>query len=425
MILEQTGIEIDEVYTIDTELSTGNVQFLPEFLRRQYLLKHKKYRSFKNVELLTQNEGQSLSYRVVVPEKGQYVDVRVHAQNPIRVTMKPSDPSVPKTFLNQLNEDLFLMVQVFEEEIRKTTLYFAFMPGEKAVPEREKTGWIPRIFTDSMLTLYIVFMAVTFLFFWLFSLYTPSLLVYVPLFFVGLSFLFSLLSGKLVARSGNWRITKDNPEIHLLQYHFSPSDYEKFRKTHARQIPEIRKRLHDATIAQGKPIDCKTAGEVFSNYGIECKQTDFSVKTVNLFEIVKKASRRFRIAMPTIVVINSIIPNAAAAGPNSGLGTILVTTGIMTQLEEDELLTIIGHELSHLKAHDPLVMFALSSGEYLLRIYVFWEHIFYFGFISYWIYFMMAMSLIYLFGKFIEGRADLDAAKIIGPPDVLAEALRK
>jgi len=129
--------------------------------------------------------------------------------------------------------------------------------------------------------------------------------------------------------------------------------------------------------------------------------------------------------MPKIVVANTIIPNAAAAGPSPRLGTIMVTTGIMTQLEEDELLSVIGHEMSHLKAHDPLVMSSLASAEYLLRFYVFLPHLFFFGFLSFWLYFLVAIGLIYFFGKFLESRADLDSAKIIGQPKVLAEALRK
>jgi len=86
---------------------------------------------------------------------------------------------------------------------------------------------------------------------------------------------------------------------------------------------------------------------------------------------------------------------------------------------------VVGHELSHLKAHDPLVMFSLSSAEYLLRFYVFWPYLFYFGILSFWIYFLVAIGLIYFFGKFLESRADLDSAKIIGQPKVMAEALRK
>ncbi len=405
-------------YTIDTELSVGNLEFLPEYLRRHYLLQHKKYRAFKNIDIITENTRSHLSYTVLVPETDQYVDVLVDATIPIKVTMKLSDPNIPKSFLDQLYEDLFLIVQLYEEEVRKTTLYLAFMPGEKIVPEKEKTGLLARLFTDSMLPLFIALMALTFLFFYIFG-------PYAPLIFVGLSFLLALFSGKLIARIGNWKITEDQPEIHLLQYHFSPDKFEEFRKKHAKKIPAIRKGIYDATIASEKSIDCETAGELFAKYGIDCKPEDFSVKKVNLFQIVKKAASSFGLSLPKIVVVNTIVPNAAAAGPSPSLGTIMVTTGIMTQLEEDELLSVVGHELSHLKNHDPLVLFSLSSAEYLLRFYVLWPYLFYFGILSFWAYFLVAIGLIYFFGKFLEGRADLDSAKMIGEPKVMAEALRK
>jgi len=382
------------------------------------LLQHEKYRAFENIRIITEGGKNDLSYRVLVPQTNQYVDVLVDASIPIGVSMKLSELDVPKSFLDQLYEDLFLTVQLFEEEIRKTTLYLAFMPGEKVVPERERTGLLARIFTDSMLPLFVTLMPLTFLFFYVFGWYAPVI-------FVGLTFVLSLFSGKLIAKSGNWRITKNQPEIHLLQYHFSPDEFKEFREKHAKKIPEIRKDIYETTLAANKPIDRETAGKVFANYGIDCEPEDFSVKKVNVFEIVKKASNSFGLSMPEIVVTNTIIPNAAAAGPSPALGTVLVTTGIMTQLEEDELLSVVGHELSHLKSHDPIVMFSLSSAEYLLRFYVFWPYLFFFGIYSYWLYFMVAIWLIYLFGKFLEGRADLDSAKMIGQPRVMAEALRK
>ncbi len=405
-------------YKIDTELSPGNLRFLPEYLRRHYLLQHKKYRTFREIRIITEDGKNYLSYIVSVPKTNQNVEVTVDASIPIAVTMELSDPDIRKSFLDQLYEDLFLIVQLFEEDIRKTTLYLAFMPGEKIVPKREKTKVPARILTDSMLPLFVALMALTFVFFYIFGWYAP-------LIFVGLTFVLSLFSGKLIAISGDWKITQDQPEIHLLQYHFSPEEFEEFRKKHAKKIPEIRKGIHEATIAADKPVDCETAGKVFANYGIDCEPEDFSVKRVNIFQIVKKAANSFGLPMPGIVVANTIIPNAAAAGPSSGLGTIMVTTGIMTQLEEDELLSVVGHELSHLKNHDPLVMFSLSSAEYLLRFYVFWPYLFFFGFYSYWLYFTVAMWLIYFFGKFLEGRCDLDSAKMIGQPKVMAEALRK
>jgi heat shock protein HtpX len=410
--------ETELKYTIDTELSPGNLGFLPEYLRRHYLLQHEKYRAFRKIRIITENGRPHLSYRVLVPKTNQYVDVTVDASIPIGVTMKLSDSGIPKSFLDQLYEDLFLIVQLFEEEIRKTTLYLAFVLGEKVVPESERRGILGRILTDSMLLLYVALMALTFLFFWIFG-------KYAPLIFVGLVFTLSLFSGKLVAKGSHWKITADQPEIFLLQYNFSPEKFEEFRKKYAQKIFEIRKRIYEVSIAAGKPIDCETASGIFSAYGIDCKPENLSVKRINLFQIVKKAADKFGFSMPKIVVMNSIVPNAAAAGPSPSLGTIMVTTGIMAQLEEDELLSVIGHELSHLKAHDPLVMSSLSSAEYLLRFYVFWPYLFYFGILSFWIYFLVAIGLIYFFGKFLESRADLDSAKMIGQPKVMAEALRK
>ena len=94
--------EMELKYIIDTELSTGNLSFLPEYLRRRYLLQHEKYRSFRNVRLIPENGVPRLSYRVLVPKTTQYVDVTIHASIPIGVTMKRSDPKVPKNFLDQL-----------------------------------------------------------------------------------------------------------------------------------------------------------------------------------------------------------------------------------------------------------------------------------------------------------------------------------
>jgi len=186
-------------YTIDTELSAGNLKFLLEYLRRQYLLQHKKYRAFRNIRIITENGLSYLSYIVLVPKTNQQVNVTVNTSIPIGVIMKLSDPDTAKSFLDQLYEDLFLTVQLLEEEIRKTTLYLAFVPGEKMFPESESSGITGRIFTESMLPLYIALTALTFLFFWIF-------VEYAPLIVVSLGFVLSLFSGKLVAKSGNWKI---------------------------------------------------------------------------------------------------------------------------------------------------------------------------------------------------------------------------
>lgn len=415
---ETSSVKNEAKYSIDTELSSGNAKFLPEFLKRNYLLQQEKYREFRNIEVNTENGRQYLSYRVLVPKTNQHVDVLVEADVPIKVRMRFNDPEISKKYLDQLYEDLFLTVQLFEEEIRKTTLYLAFMPGEKIVTEKENKGVIGRIFTESMLPLYLLLTGLTFVFFLTFGAYGPIV-------FIILMFGLSIFSGKIVAKTGHWTITEKQQEIVLLQYHFSPDKFVTFREKYAKNIAEIRKRIFNASIAIGKLPDCKTSSEIFSEYGINCRSENISVKRVNVYQLVKRASEKFGLKLPKIVVSNTIIPNAAAAGPSAGLGTVLITTGILTQLENDELFSVLGHEMSHLKAHDPIVMSFLSSFEFLLRFYVFLPYIAAFGIIFFWIYFLVAMGLIYFFGKFLEARADLDSAKVIGQPKVLAEALRK
>ncbi len=404
--------------TIDTEVAVGNVAFLPEFLRRRYLLEHEKYRAFWDIHVRSNTATPALAYKVAYPHRNQYVAVLVEAQVPIRVGFTLSDAAIPTAFIDQLYEDLFLMVQLFEEEMRASTLYLAFLPGERIVPEGETASWRIRFFTDSMIPLYLTLLALTFLFFWVFG-------DYAPLVYVALSFALALAAGKLIARSGSWTITPQHPDILLLQYHLPPYRFEAFRERHARHLGAVRKAIYDATLAQQQPITCETAGAVFARYGIPCHPDEFTVKQVNLWGLVEQAARRFDLPPPTVVVANNLLPNAAAAGPSPQLGTILITTGLLTQLEEDELVSVIGHEFSHLKHRDPLVMFGLSTAEYLLRFYVFWPYLFTFGLVSYWLYSMASLSVIYFIGKFIEGRADLDAAQRIGQPQVLAEALKK
>jgi heat shock protein HtpX len=90
-------------------------------------------------------------------------------------------------------------------------------------------------------------------------------------------------------------------------------------------------------------------------------------------------------------------------------------------LDEDEILSVIGHEFSHLKGRDTLALFGIMSTEYLLRFYVLSPLLNILGIF----YLLFAFSLIYFIAKFFESKADLEAAIKIGQPKILAEALEK
>jgi len=106
---------------------------------------------------------------------------------------------------------------------------------------------------------------------------------------------------------------------------------------------------------------------------------------------------------------------------------MVITTGLLAQLRDDEILGVVGHEFGHLKARDPLVLFGITASEFLLRIYLFTTYAWLFlalPILAY-VYLLAALGVVYFVAKFFEARADLDSAIKIGQPKVLAEALRK
>src|SRR5258707_9034631 len=59
---------------------------------------------------------------------------------------------------------------------------------------------------------------------------------------------------------------------------------------------------------------------------------------------------------PKISIVNSSIPNAFATGRDKNHAVVAVTTGIMNQLNPQELEAVLAHELTHIVNRDMLVM---------------------------------------------------------------------
>jgi len=119
-------------------------------------------------------------------------------------------------------------------------------------------------------------------------------------------------------------------------------------------------------------------------------------------------------------------PERSSFRPSPRRGIVLITTGLLAQLEENEIISVLGHEFGHLKGHDPLALFGLTGAEFLFRFYVllpFFPIVF--TSLLFIVYFWVAMTLIYFIAKFFEARADLTSAIVVGQPQVLAEALEK
>jgi len=408
-------------YTIETEIPVNYRSELLDFIYQKYIASQEK--RFTNVTRTIINGYPSLAFAAFDLNGKRVLQVELRVSEPINVIFSPIEESVPENQVNQLKEDLVIAIELFEEQIRKSTIYFSWREGEEIVPERiygKEVKLTNRLFLETQILLFIVFIVLSMFLFIIFSWETPIILI-------AIQFIIVFYSNKIIAKSGDWRITEKNPVIHLLEYHTPLGEQNEFRKTFSRnKLLELKKVIYEQTIDKKGKIDCTTVNEIFTKFGLKCNPENLSAKTVNVYQLVRRTADKFGFPMPEVVVSNTMIPNAAASGPSPSRGVVLITTGLLVQLEEDEIQSVLGHEFGHLKGRDPLLLYGLTASEFLLRFYVFFPLFpLIFSSFLFFFYFWAVMTIIYFIAKFFEARADLTSAIIIGQPKVLAEALEK
>ncbi|MCK1715253.1 MULTISPECIES: zinc metalloprotease HtpX [unclassified Bradyrhizobium] len=75
-----------------------------------------------------------------------------------------------------------------------------------------------------------------------------------------------------------------------------------------------------------------------------------------LVGLVAELAGRAGLPMPRVFLMDEPQPNAFATGRNPENAAVAVTTGLMHQLNREELAGVIAHELAHIKHHDTLLM---------------------------------------------------------------------
>jgi heat shock protein HtpX len=75
-----------------------------------------------------------------------------------------------------------------------------------------------------------------------------------------------------------------------------------------------------------------------------------------LVSLVHDLSRRARLPMPRVYVMDNPQPNAFATGRDPEHAAVAVTAGLMQTLSRDELAGVIAHELAHIRNRDTLIM---------------------------------------------------------------------
>jgi heat shock protein HtpX len=74
-----------------------------------------------------------------------------------------------------------------------------------------------------------------------------------------------------------------------------------------------------------------------------------------LYQIVGELVNKASLPMPKVYIIENDTPNAFATGRNPEHAAVAVTSGILRILSKEELMGVIGHELSHIQHRDILI----------------------------------------------------------------------
>ncbi|MFN2342942.1 MAG: M48 family metalloprotease, partial [Desulfonatronovibrio sp.] len=66
-----------------------------------------------------------------------------------------------------------------------------------------------------------------------------------------------------------------------------------------------------------------------------------------LVRTVKQQAARSNIGMPEVAVFDSAAPNAFATGMNKNKALVAVSTGLLRNMNQDEVEAVLAHEISH------------------------------------------------------------------------------
>ena len=153
------------------------------------------------------------------------------------------------------------------------------------------------------------------------------------------------------------------------------------------------------------------------------------------YDLVAALARQADLPMPKVYIIDEAQPNAFATGRNPENAAVAATTGLLRELDANEVAGVMAHELAHVKNHDTLIMTITATIAGALSMLANFALFFggnrdnplgIFGTILVMIFAPMAAMLVQMaISRSREYEADRIGAEICGQPMWLAGALDK
>jgi len=415
---------------IHDDIPLAAVNGLGELVERYYLTPNNKYIEESSYRRSEPQGSLEYAWKFEFPVDGREtsLSISLHISQPsIELSFYDLDQSdaLQLKLCSRVVDDVQNIAWSYLQNVKLSSLYFVIgehrNENQSEAPNHGgigKNSIFKRIFSGNTTNVFLTFMLFSFALFFIIGVYTIFVMIAFQLIFL-------IFTDKIALNMGNVHPTKENPLVTIVSVRSSPEILSDLKKYGKKILPEVRDQITKTvnvptTVAEKNQVK-STILQLLPKYGIQTSMNDIEIRTRNVFSIVERVATKFHQDPPKIVITNSIVSNASATGISKNRSTITITAGSLEDLNETELESVIGHELGHIKGHDPVILFAVTSFEFIGRFYIWYPLLLHLGLF----YFILAFGAIFSVGKVLETRADTYSAILLGTPGSMASSLTK